>query len=145
MSWPVFKNACAQGGKLRTGKISPTTAPGNRRGFYRKLDTICSRPLQDEKALTLQRRLTDEGKDKPRLFTFLKYPNLQPTNNQAERSLRGMVIFRKICMGTRSPSGSHTHSVLPSLLLTAQRQGRHPLGFLETLFGAKTQTAQAAL
>jgi len=141
----LFKNACAQGGKLRTGKISPTTALGNRRGFYRKLGTICSRPLQDEKALILQRRLTDEHKDKPRLFTFLKYPNLQPTNNQAERSLRGMVIFRKICMGTRSPSGSHTHSVLPSLLLTAQRQGRHPLGFLETLFGAKTQTAQAAL
>jgi len=141
----LFKNACAQGGKLRAGKISPTTALGNRRGFYRKLDTICSRPLQDEKALTLQRRLADEHKDKPRLFTFLKYPNLQPTNNQAERSLRGMVIFRKICMGTRSPSGSHTHSVLPSLLLTAQRQGRHPLGFLETLLGAKTQTAQAAL
>ena len=79
------------------------------------------------------------------MFTFLKHPNLQPTNNQAERSLRGMVIFRKICMGTRSPCGSHTHSVLPSLLLTAQRQGRHPLDFFETLFGSKTQTAQEAL
>lgn len=141
----LFKDACAQGGKLRTGKISPTTALRRRRRFYRRLKTICTRPLHDEKALALQRRLTDEDKDKPRLFTFLKYPNLQPTNNQAERSLRGMVIFRKICMGTRSPGGSHTHSVLPSLLLTAQRQGRHPLGFLETLFGAKTQTAQAAL
>jgi len=81
--------------------------------------------------LILQRRLTDEDKDKPRLFTFLKYPNLQPTNNQAERSLRGMVIFRKICMGTRSAGGSYTHSVLPSLLVAAQRQGRHPLGFLK--------------
>ena len=141
----LFKNACALGGKLRAGKISPATALRRRRSYYRKLETICSRPLRDEKALVLQRRLTDEDKDKPRLFTFLKYPNLQPTNNQAERSLRGMVIFRKICMGTRSSGGSNTHSVLPSLLLTAQRQGRHPLGFLETLFGAKTQTAQAAL
>jgi hypothetical protein len=95
--------------------------------------------------LVLQRRLTDQDKDKPRLFTFLKYPNLQPTNNQAERSLRGMVIFRKICMGTRSAGGSYTHSVLPSLLVTAQRQGRHPLGSFETLFVSKTQTAQAAL
>jgi hypothetical protein len=141
----LFKDACAQGGKLRAGKISPATALSRRRSFYRQLDTICSRPLNDEKALTLKRRLTDSDKDKPRLFTFLKYPNLQPTNNQAERSLRGMVIFRKISMGTRSPGGSHTHSVLPSLLLTAQRQGRHPLSFLENLFGSKTQTAQAAL
>jgi len=141
----LFKNACAQGGKLRAGKISPATALGRRSGFYRKLDTICARTLCDQKALALQRRLTDADKDKPRLFTFLKYPNLQPTNNQAERSLRGMVIFRKISMGTRSHCGSHTHSVLPSLLLTAQRQGRHPLGFFETLFGSKTQTAQEAL
>lgn len=141
----LFKDACAQGGKLRAGKISPATALGRRRSYYRKLESICRRPLCDEKALSLQRRLTDEHKDKPRLFTFLKYPNLQPTNNQAERSLRGMVIFRKICMGTRSSIGSYTHSVLPSLLVTAQRQGRHPLGFLETLFCAKTHTAQAAL
>jgi transposase len=141
----LFKDACVQGGKLRAGKISLTTALNRRRRFYRKLETICSRPLHDEKALILQRRLTDEDKDKPRLFTFLKYPNLQPTNNQAERSLRGMVIFRKICMGTRSAGGSYTHSVLPSLLVTAQRQGRHPLGFFETLFCSKTQTAQAAL
>jgi transposase-like protein len=141
----LFKNACAQGGKLRAGKISPATALVRRSGFYRKLDTICARTLCDQKALALQRRLTDADKDKPRLFTFLKYPNLQPTNNQAERSLRGMVIFRKISMGTRSHCGSHTHSVLPSLLLTAQRQGRHPLGFFETLFGSKTQTAQEAL
>jgi transposase len=141
----LFKNACAQGGRLRAGKISPATALSRRRSFYRQLDTICSRPLIDEKALTLKRRLTDADKDNPRLFTFLKYPNLQPTNNQAERSLRGMVICRKICMGTRSPGGSHTHSVLPSLLLTAQRQGHHPLSFLEHLFESKTQTAQAAL
>jgi hypothetical protein len=56
-----------------------------------------------------------------------------------------MVIFRKICMGTRSPHGSHTHSVLLSFLLTAQRQGQHPIDFLESLFGADTARAQAAL
>jgi len=141
----LLKNACVQGSKLRSGKISQATALVRRRSFYRQLDTICARPLMDQKALALQHRLTDADKDKPRLFTFLKHPHLQPTNNQAERSLRGMVIFRKICMGTRSPGGSHTHSVLPSLLLTAQRQGHHPLGFFETLFCSTTPTAQEAL
>ena len=90
----------------------------------------------------LLRRLTDH---EDAILAFALVAGVPFTNNQAERSLRGMVIFRKICMGTRSAGGSHTHSVLPSLLLTAQRQGRHPLTFLETLLGSKTQTAQAAL
>jgi transposase len=141
----LLKDACAQGTKLRAGTISRATALQRRRAYYRKLAGICSRPLRDEKALNLQRRLTRADKDNPRLFTFLKYPNLHPTNNQAERSLRGMVIFRKICMGTRSPTGSRCHSVLPSLLLTAQRQQRHPLSFLETLFCEQPHIVKAAL
>jgi hypothetical protein len=72
----LFKNACAQGGRLRAGKISQLSALGRRRDLYRKLDTICTRSLCDENALTLQCRLTDADKDKPRLFTFLKYPDL---------------------------------------------------------------------
>ena len=141
----LLKEACMQGSRLRAGTIAPSAALQRRRSYYRKLSRICSRPLKDEKALNLQRRLTDPGRDKPRLFTFLKYPDTQPTNNHAERSLRGMVIFRKISMGTRSPTGSQCHSVLPSLLLTAQRQGRQPLSFLETLFCEKPHIAKAAL
>jgi hypothetical protein len=79
------------------------------------------------------------------LFTFLKYPEVQPTNNQAEQSLRNMMIFRKICFGTRSNDGSYAHSVLPSLLLTAKRQSKHPPDFFQTLFTCDTATAQNAL
>lgn len=64
---------------------------------------------------------------------------------QAEQSLRNIVIFRKVCFGTRSPEGSYSHSVLPSLLLTAKRQGQHPLNFLKTLFLQDTATSQRAL
>jgi hypothetical protein len=56
-----------------------------------------------------------------------------------------MVIFRKICFGTRSTDGSYAHSVLSSLLLTAKRQGKHPLDFFQTLFTCDTATAQNAL
>ena len=90
-------------------------------------------------------RLIDPKKEFHRLFTFLKYPGVQPTNNQAERSLRDMVIFRKISFGTRSAEGSYSHSVLPSLILTAKRQGKHPLSFLQTLFSSKTPVTQQAL
>jgi hypothetical protein len=89
--------------------------------------------------------LLDHKKEYKRLFTFLKYPDVQPTNNQAEQSLRNMVIFRKICFGTRSADGSRTHSVLPSLVLTAQRQNQHPLKFLQALFTSASETAQEVL
>jgi len=81
----------------------------------------------------------------PILTPFLKYPGVQPANNQAEQSLRSMVIFRKVCFQTRSDEGSHSHSVLASLLATAKRQGKHPLSFFSTLFLEDTAVAQAAL
>jgi len=68
-----------------------------------------------------------------------------PTNNHAEQSLRKMVIFRKVCFGTRSEKGLKTHSIIPSLVQTAKRQGVHPLTFLKTLLTADSATAQAAL
>jgi hypothetical protein len=79
------------------------------------------------------------------LFTFLQRPGVPPTNNHAEQSLRHPVIFRKISFGTRSESGLKTHSILPSLVQTARRQGIHPREFLQTLLTADTATAQAAL
>ena len=94
-------------------------------------------------AETLRRRLTVT--DFIRLFTFLTVPGVEPTNNHAEQALRGPVIMRKITFGTRSAEGSLAHGVLPSLLLTAQRQGRDPLQFFRTLFTADSATAQAAL
>jgi len=90
-------------------------------------------------------RLRDPTRLYRRLFTFLKYPQIEPTNNQAEQSLRYMVISRKICFGTRSYQGSLSHSVLPSLLVTAGRQGQHRLTFFETLFTSDTSTAMAAV
>jgi hypothetical protein len=47
--------------------------------------------------------------------------------------------------GTRSESGLKTHSILPSLVLTAMRQGLHPREFLQTLLTSDTATPQAAL
>jgi hypothetical protein len=52
---------------------------------------------------------------------------------------------RKICFGTRSDSGLKTHSIIPTLVQTARRQGVHPREFLHTLHTADTATAQAAL
>jgi len=141
----LLKKACEIGQKLNSGDIDPNKADAFEKRLYSALNSICLTKLADEKAETLRKRLLDPKKEYHRLFTFLKHCDVQPTNNQAEQSLRNMVIFRKICMGTRSDEGSYSHSVLPSLVLTAKRQGKHPLAFFETLFTQDTATAQAAL
>ena len=141
----LFKKTCEIGQKFISGDIKQHRSDVFENRLYSALNSICLTKLADEKAETLRRRLLDPKKEYNRLFTFLRFPGVQPTNNQAEQSLRNMVIFRKICFGTRSAEGSYSHSVLPSLLLTAKRQGKHPLTFFQTLFTSDTATAQEAL
>lgn len=60
------------------------------------------------------------------LFTFIRFPNISPDNNKAERSLRHLVVSRKISGGTRSPRGSETKSILASLFGTWRLQNLNP-------------------
>lgn len=141
----AFAMACKIGGKLNAGTISRRTGIRLVSRFYSLIDIICSVPLLNETAEKFRLRILNPKKEYNRLFTFLTVPDMAPTNNHAEQALRSPVIFRKICFGTRSPEGSHSHSVLPSLLLTAQRQKHHPLKFFQTLLTTNTAIAQAAL
>jgi transposase len=141
----LLSKACEIGNKFIVGTIPMDRSEAFTLRLHSAIHTIGMSTLSDKKAETLRSRLIDPNKEYHRLFTFLKYPDVQPTNNQAEQSLRNMVIFRKICFGTRSPHGSYSHSVLPSLLLTAKRQGKHPLEFFKTLFTSDTATAQDVL
>ena len=134
---------CEAGQKLKSGDIPWKAAAKIEKSFVRQLSTICKQTLRFKPAETLRTYLA--GPDQRFLFTFLRRPGVPPTNNHAEQSLRHLVIFRKICFGTRSQSGLKTHSILPSLVQTARRQGVHLRKFLQILLTADTATAQAAL
>jgi len=138
-----FSKACEVGQKLKYGTLSRPAAVKVENRFIRELHKICKKPLAFKPAETLRQYLV--GPEQKNLLTFLRIPDVPPTNNQAEQSLRKMVIFRKVCFGTRSTNGLITHSVLPSLVQTAKRQGVHPLSFLKTLLTASTATAQTSL
>jgi transposase len=60
------------------------------------------------------------------LFQFLLVDGLRADNNLAERSLRPLVVMRKISGGTRSPAGSQTRMALASLVGTWQVRGQNP-------------------
>jgi hypothetical protein len=139
----LCSRACDVGQKLKSGEVLWEAAANIKKRLIRGLGNICKKPLRFKPAETLRRYLV--GPEQKHLFTFLRIPGVPPTNNHAEQSLRHMVIFRKVCFGTRSDNGIKTHSIIPTLVQTARRQGVHPREFLHILHTADTATAQAAL
>jgi len=101
--------------------------------LLRTLDILCEKPLAHEKAETLRKRFIPGARERGEVFTCIRH-GTPPTNNQAERSLRPLVIFRKVCMGTRSPTGSQNIAVFSSLIETARRQGSDTVELLKQLF-----------
>jgi transposase len=60
------------------------------------------------------------------LFQFVLVAGLAADNNLAERSLRPLVVVRKISGGTRSPQGSQTRMILASVFATLKARGLNP-------------------
>lgn len=66
----------------------------------------------------LQRIKKSLQKNTKQYFTFLKYPIIPIDNNKAERSLRHLVIKRKISFGSKTQRGAETTSILASVILS---------------------------
>jgi transposase len=62
----------------------------------------------------------------PELFVFVARPEVPSDNNLAERSVRPLVIERKISGGSRSPKGSETRMALFSCFGSWAAQGLNP-------------------
>jgi transposase len=70
----------------------------------------------------------------PALWTFARHPGVQPTNNHAERALRGAVIYRKLSLGSQSEGGERRIERLLSAHTTCRLQNRSLFVYLtETL------------
>ena len=92
----------------------------------RRLLGLCRPYLDDPSAAQarLCRRMENHIKE---LFVFVAHPEVPPDNNAAERSLRPVVISRKISGGTRSPQGTETKMTLASIFGTWRAQNLNPL------------------
>ncbi len=58
------------------------------------------------------------------LFRFVIDPEVEPTNNRAERALRPSVIYRKVSGGTRSSRGTKAYDRLFSIFYTQKLRKR---------------------
>jgi transposase len=75
---------------------------------------------------TCQELLAHEGW----LWTFVSVPGVEPTNNEAERSGRRAVLWRKTSGGTDSPQGSRFVERVLTVIDTCRKQGKKALDYL---------------
>jgi transposase len=71
------------------------------------------------------------------LWTFVRIPGVEPTNNAAERAVRHAVLWRRMSHGTHSPFGSRFVERILTTHATLRLQGRSVLAFLEQSCRAK--------
>lgn len=66
----------------------------------------------------------------PAMWTFVSNPDVEPTNNRAERDIRHPVVWRRSSFGTDSPTGSRFVERVLSVVQTCKRQGRRAFEYL---------------
>jgi transposase len=72
----------------------------------------------------------------PALWAFATHDGVEPTNNHAERSLRGAVIYRKLSLGSQSEQGERRIERLLSASITCRLQHRSLFAYMTELLNA---------
>lgn len=80
------------------------------------------RPMSDVDNYRLQNELGWHD-DRGNLLRFLDDPRIEPTNNRAERALRGAVIARKVSHCSKTVEGAYAFSAFTSIIRTLERNG----------------------
>ena len=106
--------------------------------FARSLVAICRSQLPGSPQAVLCQRI---DRYQTELFGFVADPAVPAINNAAERSLRPLVIARKISGGTRSKQGSQTRMILQSLVATWDLRGLDPIAEFVSLLRTPAHSA----
>jgi transposase len=117
---------------------------GNRRALKRRIA-----PLKRELHALLKTNATKRARNRhtrtiannllklwPALWTFAELEGVEPTNNHAERGLRGAVIYRKLSFGSQSEHGERTIERLLSASVTCRLQKRSLFAYLTDVLTA---------
>ena len=72
----------------------------------------------------------------PALWTFAEIDGVEPTNNHAERGLRGAVIYRKLSLGSQSEQGERTIERLLSASVTCRLRKQSLYAYLTQVLTA---------
>lgn len=81
----------------------------------------------------------------PALWTFCEVEGVEPTNNRAERGLRGAVIYRKVSLGSQSDAGERFAERMLSVSQTCRLQRRSLFAYLIDAITASARDSPAPL
>lgn len=79
----------------------------------------------------------------PALWTSVRLPGVEPTNNAAERALRRGVLSRKGSFGSHSPAGSRFAERMLTVAATLKQQRRHVVDYVTAACEAALHGAPA--
>jgi transposase len=117
----IFKEA-------KDGQSQPGLVPAGRKELYDRLveriKNFAERGWQNDGTKRLSKRIL---KYRDELFTFIRVPGIEPTNNRAERALRPCVVQRKVWGCHRTEQGAKNRDILMSVIGTMKLQGKNIL------------------
>jgi transposase len=120
----VLKESINSWNEYKKGTISIKDLKEVRDKITSRMIEIIQMPLDSPDTNRILHRIIRHNKE---LFLFLDNPDVEPTNNRAERHLRPNVIMRKITFGNRSKGGAEKHQVIMSIIQTGIQNGIQPL------------------
>ena len=95
------------------------------------IELIASRAYRSTEVFKFVKSICRNHKED--LFRFVDNPEVDSTNNRAERGLRHAVVIRKISGGSRSENGAGITSRLLSVLQTVKLQSNNYMNFMQDL------------
>jgi transposase len=127
--WGRFVHRLSQAAVREPGPaatLSPAQQEAWRRERQQAYEQVLARHCRPFVGQSVPQRVLCERivKYLPELFTFLADPRVPADNNAAERSIRPVVVRRKISGGTRTAAGTLCRTVLWTLTDTWQLQGK---------------------
>ncbi len=125
--------------EYRAGKIGPAAYEKRGEKLQEELDYhLRDRGLSDADN---QRMLDGIGiqNDKGRVLLFLEHPEVEPTNNRAERGLRPAVIARKVSQCSKNATGAKIDETMKTITATLVLRGQNVASGLAAC-GCATQT-----
>lgn len=115
--------------RIRDGTMSRATFQRKMKPIRKEVEQLLRRG-----AVCRQRKVkatcADLLKLAPAMWTFVRVPGVEPTNNAAERALRHAVVLRKTSFGTHSEDGSRFLERMLTVAATLKQQKRNVLDYL---------------
>lgn len=115
--------------QVRSGTLSRSTFRRRMRPVQRRVEQYLrwgTRSTCSKTAGTCAKIL----EERVSLWTFVRVPGVEPTNNSSERAVRHGVMLRKSSFGTHSEEGARFLERILTVHATLRQQGRHVLDFL---------------